>query len=252
MTLENLFLTPFKLTVNEQVAGTLASIFMAIATERHGAKSLNGFDADLQYGYTASASEAPVGPRFVRITDIRRGRVDWVSVPYCECAEREKYLLEPGDILIARTGSVGKSFLVEDVPEDAVFASYLIRVRGGPDLDPDFVYWALQSVGFWDHVSKRRGTAQKNVNAKVLARFEVPNISLAEQSAIAGWLAAWEGRESDLLCAPTGFESVTDVAESLATVTQLHRMLERTRSEVEALTPSVLNRAFVAATTRKS
>jgi len=35
-----------------------------------------------QYGYTDSASASPIGPRFVRITDIQNGTVNWESVPY--------------------------------------------------------------------------------------------------------------------------------------------------------------------------
>ena len=34
-----------------------------------------------EYGYTASASEKPIGPKFLRITDIQNGGVDWRKVP---------------------------------------------------------------------------------------------------------------------------------------------------------------------------
>jgi type I restriction enzyme S subunit len=35
----------------------------------------------VEYGVTASASEEPIGPKFLRITDIQNGNVDWSSVP---------------------------------------------------------------------------------------------------------------------------------------------------------------------------
>jgi hypothetical protein len=38
----------------------------------------------INYGYTESASIEPVGPRFLRITDIQDDRVDWEIVPYCK------------------------------------------------------------------------------------------------------------------------------------------------------------------------
>jgi type I restriction enzyme, S subunit len=85
----------------------------------------------INYGYTESASSRPVGPRFLRITDIQDDHVDWKSVPYCEIATADlsKYRLASGDIVFARTGATtGKSFLV-DAPPNAVFASYLIRLR---------------------------------------------------------------------------------------------------------------------------
>ncbi len=85
---------------------------------------------DVRYGYTASAVEQQVGPRFVRITDIVSGKVDWTRVPYCEVGDlaKARFALSVGDILIARTGPVGAPARM-DRDEDAVFASYLVRIR---------------------------------------------------------------------------------------------------------------------------
>jgi len=61
----------------------------------------------VRYGYTASASEQEVGPRFLRITDIVPDSIDWDSVPFCEIndSDKEKVALEAGDIVVARTGA---------------------------------------------------------------------------------------------------------------------------------------------------
>jgi type I restriction enzyme S subunit len=67
-----------------------------------------------QYGFTDSAKYEPVGPKFLRITDIQNGRVNWKQVPYSSCPEKDKYLLQSGDILFARSGATtGKSFFSE-------------------------------------------------------------------------------------------------------------------------------------------
>ena len=58
-----------------------------------------------QYGFTASTASEPVGPKFVRITDLLDGRIDWETVPFCECTEPEKYLLRDDDLLFAHTGA---------------------------------------------------------------------------------------------------------------------------------------------------
>jgi type I restriction enzyme S subunit len=121
----------------------------------------------------------------LRITDIQHGRVDWPSVPYCEIpAERRgQYLLRPGDILFARTGATtGKSYLVrEDVPE-AVFASYLIRVRPGERLLPDFLYLYFQGADYWEYVrTQSRGTGQPNVNGTILGKLVAPVPSVGAQ-----------------------------------------------------------------------
>ena len=92
------------------------------------------------YGYTASASKNPSGPKFLRITDIQEDHVNWDSVPYCDkCQDiEENYKLKSGDLVIARIGATtGKIYLIHNCP-DAIFASYLIRVRTRPGLSPDF------------------------------------------------------------------------------------------------------------------
>lgn len=69
--------------------------------------------ASVSYGFTAKASHENVGPRFLRITDIQDGEVDWGSVPYCKVGPKdlEKHQLVTGDIVFARTGATtGKSF----------------------------------------------------------------------------------------------------------------------------------------------
>ena len=82
----------------------------------------------IQYGLSNSA-ESSGGYRLLRITDIQDGRVDWDSVPFTSTDEPEKYLLRKNDIVFARTGAtVGKSFLISDLPYDSVYASYLINV----------------------------------------------------------------------------------------------------------------------------
>jgi Type I restriction modification DNA specificity domain. len=118
----------------------------------------------ISYGYTESALSDPVGPRFLRITDIQNDRVNWESVPYCkiESANLPKYRLASGDIVFARTGATtGKSFLVDE-PPDAVFASYLIRLRLiDKELLPEFVSRFFQTAGYWKSIKEVRQAAHK-------------------------------------------------------------------------------------------
>ena len=102
----------------------------------------------VDYGVTASASQRPIGPKFLRITDIQDGAVNWDSVPWCDCDERSASdsRLRPGDIVFARTGATtGKSFLIRGCPANAVFASYLIRVRLNDAAEPGFVSHFFQT-----------------------------------------------------------------------------------------------------------
>jgi len=50
---------------------------------------LGDIASDVSYGYTASADLKPVGPKFLRITDIRDGGIKWEQVPYCKISEKD-------------------------------------------------------------------------------------------------------------------------------------------------------------------
>ncbi len=139
-----------------------------------------------QYGYTHAAVLEPVGPKFLRISDIQDGTVDWERVPYCRCDMRtlKKYRLESGDILFARSGSVGKTFLVRELPYEAVFASYLIRIKVKTgELLPEFAFWFFQSPQYWEQI-KPRGATQLNMNAKALQQLTLPLPPIDEQCRI--------------------------------------------------------------------
>lgn len=127
-----------------------------------------------QYGYTQSAKQEPVGPKFLRITDIQEGKVDWTSVPYCECDQNafQKYRLIDKDIVFARSGATtGKTFLVKSPPQ-AVFASYLIRLKIRKAL-PEYVSWFFQSQDYWKQITPI-GAAIPNMNAQVLQEIRIP------------------------------------------------------------------------------
>lgn len=142
---------------------------------------------DIGYGFTAKANSSPVGPRLLRITDIQNGSVQWDSVPYCEIPKSRaaNYILSGGDILFARTGATtGKSFLIKSCPE-AVFASYLIRVRPSLCVLPELLAQFFQSTSYWNQISENlSGSAQPNCNASKLATISLPLAPLAEQRRI--------------------------------------------------------------------
>lgn len=149
--------------------------------------SLSEIAESIQYGFTDSAKENKVGPKFLRITDIQNGNVDWNSVPYCEIKDKDirKYLLTPGDILFARTGATtGKSFLIKNCPE-AVFASYLIRIRLSKVVKPEFCYYYFQSSMYWSQIMiEKKGSAQPGVNATILSELKIPVPPIEEQTII--------------------------------------------------------------------
>jgi type I restriction enzyme, S subunit len=144
--------------------------------------------ANIHYGFTASANENISQIRLLRITDIQNDKVDWETVPGCEIKEDDisKYVLENGDILIARTGgTIGKSYLVENINIESVFASYLIRVQRINGTFPEFIKVFLGSQLYWNQLyANSMGTGQPNVNGVALSNLALALPPLAEQHRI--------------------------------------------------------------------
>jgi type I restriction enzyme S subunit len=140
-------------------------------------KPLADLCESVDYGYTASASDQDVGPRFLRITDIVPASINWPTVPYCEIPDDrlERFRLQTGDIVIARTGAtVGYAKRLHKMHPCAVFASYLVRLRFRPDFSNLLAGVFIESDDYKAYVQSRvGGAAQPNANARVLAAAEI-------------------------------------------------------------------------------
>jgi len=131
-----------------------------------------------QYGYTESASEEPVGPKYLRGMDINKTSfIDWSRVPYCPIAveEQRTYELKRGDVVVIRMADPGKVGIVEE-DVDAVFASYLIRLTPRSErILPYFLFFTLDSTDYQDYVSgASTGTTRKSASAGVMTEFRLP------------------------------------------------------------------------------
>ena len=141
----------------------------------------------IHYGYTASA--APTGnSKLLRITDIQDDKVNWSSVPFCSIKEKdlETYQLHNRDILIARTGgTIGKTYIVRELNDIAVFASYLIRAIPLDNIFEEYIKLFMGSPYYWSQLTDAAtGTGQPNVNGQSLSKLIVPLPPLAEQHRI--------------------------------------------------------------------
>ena len=152
-----------------------------------------------QYGYTEKAHWEKVGPKFLRITDIQNNHVDWNQVPWCPIDEAgfKQYSVDIGDIMIARTGATtGKSYLITD-KVDAVFASFLIRLKViDKKLDYNYLYRYMQSEAYWQQITDfSSGIAQPGVNANKLKKIKFLCPSLSEQHEIVRLIDSLLARE---------------------------------------------------------
>ena len=131
----------------------------------------------IQYGYNTPAKEKG-RIKMVRISDIQNGEIVWTTTPYCDIDEQDidAYKLKKNDILFARTGgTVGKSYLVSEEPQEAIYAGYLIRTRYSCQLCPQYLKMFMDSSLYWEQLKDGTiATAQPNCNGQKLAKMILP------------------------------------------------------------------------------
>ena len=195
-----------KRRINDNLAAQMRAYFKEYTANN---ASITGKLKDysvMQYGYTETATTEPVGPKFLRITDIAQNYIDWNDVPYCPISEgnHEKYVLSEGDVVVARTGAtVGYAKMVGRNIPDSVFASFLVRIR---PIDDEYRYYfglAITSSEFLDFVQTNAGgSAQPQANPPLLGEFElsIPNKqSLPEfNTKISSFLGVIESNETEI------------------------------------------------------
>ena len=195
-----------KRKINDNLAAQMRAYFKEYTANN---ASITGKLKDysvMQYGYTETATTEPVGPKFLRITDIAQNYIDWNGVPYCPISEgnHEKYVLSEGDVVVARTGAtVGYAKMVGRNIPDSVFASFLVRIR---PIDDEYRYYfglTITSSEFLDFVQTNAGgSAQPQANPPLLGEFElsIPNKqSLPEfNTKISSFLGVIESNETEI------------------------------------------------------
>ena len=154
----------------------------------------------------------------MRITDIQYNKVIWENVPFTDIKEKdaENFILENGDFLFARTGAtVGKSYLVEDLVEKSVFASYLIRISLLPNNNINYIKYFFNSEFYWQQISEKSiGIGQPNVNGTSLKELFLPLPPLSEQRRIVEKIEELLALVDDLETNKTDLQSYIKQAKS--------------------------------------
>jgi len=146
----------------------------------------------VEYGTSSKTHEGqrPGDVPVLRMGNVKDGRLVWGSLKYLASDNPgiQKIMLRPGDLLFNRTNSaehVGKSAVFEGERELATFASYLIRVRFRPEVDPRWANMVINSPYGRAYVTSvtSQQVGQANVNGTKLKAFPLPIPSLGEQIA---------------------------------------------------------------------
>jgi type I restriction enzyme S subunit len=155
---------------------------------------------ELEYGYTDIAKKEG-NVRFIRITDIdENGKLRVTDPKYTELKEEnKKYLLSKGDILVARTGATYGKTVLFNKDYEAVYASFLIRVKLNKTILSSYYWHFAQSNYYWKQAKKMvGGGAQPQFNANVLKNLQIPIPPLSEQERIVAILDKFEALVNDI------------------------------------------------------
>jgi len=155
------------------------------------------------YGANEAAnSYSETGIRFLRTSDIDdSGDLLDDSPIYIDPISVQDYRLINGDLLVSRSGTIGRSFLYDNNRHgECAYAGYLVRFVPNKKLVPKFVFYFTKSATFkdWLQVSVIQSTIG-NVNGQKYANMPMPITEVTEQRAIVDYLDQETARIDNLV-----------------------------------------------------
>jgi len=151
-----------------------------------------------QYGLNISANDyASTGRRLIRTSDI--DEMGWLrtreSAVFVDAALDARHELQAGDLLLSRSGTLGRAMLLQEIEEPSTYAGYLVRFRPLLTTEPRFLAYVAASRGFQAAIEADAVTSTiQNFNAERYANIEVLAPPLDEQRRIADFLDAETAR----------------------------------------------------------
>ena len=151
-------------------------------------ETLGKYLEDSRYGTSTKTSAYGDGDPVLRIPNVIHGTIDTTDLKYLKVseAERKLLLLREGDVLVVRTNGnkdyVGRC-AVFDRQEEFLYASYLIRLRLQPRLNPHYLV-ALLSTPFGRReidLNSRTSAGQYNISATGLRSLSIPVPPMSRQ-----------------------------------------------------------------------
>ncbi len=227
-----------KQEIKKQIRNTL--ILIHLFEKYNSPVRLENLIEGTQYGYNASALLSGTN-KFLRISDITESKVDWETVPYCNCDDEKTYLLKKDDLLIARTGgTTGKSFKIENPPKNSIYAGYLIRIRAKETVNPDYIYLFLHSFAYWSQiVNLNERNFRPKANAENLKSLIIPDCPKEIQD------EAVQLSQGETL---KGYEELNLKIENALTeydkTQEVERLIEEQLLQIENLNQSILQEAI--------
>ena len=167
------------------------------------------------------------GRPVLAIGNVQWGCLDTALIDHVteeKASELARYVLRSGDVLFTRSGTVGRSAVVPDYADGWLMTGHILRIR----IDqtrclPTYLFYAFRgSRAVQDQVEgSTRGATRGGFNTSLLASVELPLPPIPEQRRIVAHLDGLQAKVDDL-----------------------RKTQADTAAELDALLPSILDKAF--------
>jgi len=158
----------------------------------------------------------------VQYSGLETGKLKFISEE--KAKQLSRFLVQEGDILFARMGTVGRCCVVPKEAEGWIFNYHLIRVALDKSrVEPRYIHWLIRaSQDIEDKLGDEiRGATREGVNSKIVASLPCRVPPLEEQRQLVAYLDGLQAQVSALRAAQA-----------------------ETEKELSALMPSILDKAF--------
>jgi type I restriction enzyme S subunit len=188
--------------------------------------------ADIKAGVTLGRRDLKgslINMPYLRVANVQDGHLDLGFVKEIEILEneREKWLLQDGDILLTEGGDwdkLGRGTVWRNEIPGCIHQNHIFRVRVDmTKYDPYFLCAFIGSPdgkSYFQEASKQT-TNLASINQRQLKAFKIPRLPLSEQRRIVTYLD----------CLQTQVDA-------------LKKLQAQTAAELDALLPAILDRAF--------
>ncbi len=145
-----------------------------------------------EYGLNVTSDDYRTeGVRLIRTSDIAEAGslTDEGNAVFVDPGLAGRLLLESGDLLFSRSGTLGRCLFYTGHPCTSTFAAYLVRFRVRPEVDPRFVFYCARSRFFQEAIQADAiQSTISNFNAEKYGNVRLPWWEVRIQRAIADYL----------------------------------------------------------------
>jgi type I restriction enzyme S subunit len=211
----------------EALLPSSAGRFFSDLAERLGAEPLGSLTTCVTDGPHLTPTYVPEGIPFVTVRNMVSGKMDFSQLNYITPADHTEFCKrckpEYGDVLYSKDGATrGRPCFVDTHREFSIFVSVALIKPKRDRLDGRYLSHVLGSSWIRDRMAeKSRGDMIPHIVLRQIKAFPIPAPSLAEQCRIVEY-----------------FDNLQ------AKVDAVKRLQAETATELEAMLPSVLDRAF--------